>query len=52
MVSQPEAAGIVNGIDYRMWNLETDPALVENYSLGNVLDHKMANKLACKRNWA
>ena len=41
--------GIVNGIDYGMWNPETDPALVENYSLGNVLDHKMANKLALQK---
>lgn len=41
--------GIVNGIDYEMWNPETDPALVEHYGLGNVLDHKMANKLALQR---
>ena len=41
--------GIVNGIDYGMWNPETDPALVENYILGNVLDHKMANKLALQK---
>ena len=41
--------GIVNGIDYDMWNPETDPALAENYGLGNVLEHKMANKLALQR---
>lgn len=41
--------GIVNGIDYEMWNPETDPALVENYGLGNVLEHKMANKRALQR---
>ena len=41
--------GIVNGIDYDMWNPETDPALAENYGLGNVLDHKMANKLALQK---
>ena len=41
--------GIVNGIDYGMWNPATDPALAENYSLGNVLDHKMANKRALQR---
>ena len=41
--------GIVNGIDYGMWNPETDPALAENYGLGNVLEHKMANKLALQR---
>ena len=41
--------GIVNGIDYGMWNPETDPALAVNYGLGNVLEHKMANKLALQR---
>ena len=41
--------GIVNGIDYDMWNPETDPALAANYSLGNVLDHKMENKLALQK---
>ena len=41
--------GIVNGIDYEMWNPETDPALAENYGLGNVLDHKIANKLALQK---
>ena len=41
--------GIVNGIDYEMWNPETDPALAENYGLGNVLDHKIANKLTLQK---
>ena len=41
--------GIVNGIDYDMWNPATDPALAENYELGNVLEHKMANKLALQK---
>ena len=41
--------GIVNGIDYGMWDPETDPALAENYGLGNVLEHKMANKRALQR---
>lgn len=41
--------GIVNGIDYDMWNPETDPALAVNYGLGNVLDHKMENKLALQK---
>lgn len=41
--------GIVNGIDYEMWDPATDPALAENYWLGNVLEHKMANKRALQR---
>ena len=41
--------GIVNGIDYGMWNPETDPALAVNYGLGNVLEHKMENKLALQK---
>ena len=41
--------GIVNGIDYGMWNPETDPALASNYGLSNVLDHKMENKLALQQ---
>ena len=41
--------GIVNGIDYGMWNPETDPALAANYGLGNVLEHKMENKLALQK---
>ncbi len=38
--------GIVNGIDYGMWNPATDPALAVNYDITNVLDHKMENKRA------
>ena len=41
--------GIVNGIDYGMWNPETDPALAVHYGLGNVLDHKMEDKLALQK---
>ncbi len=41
--------GIVNGIDYGMWIPETDPALAVNYGLGNVLDHKMENKVALQK---
>ena len=41
--------GIVNGIDYQMWDPATDPALAVNYSLSNVLDHKMENKLALQK---
>ena len=32
-----------------MWNPETDPALAVNYGLGNVLEHKMENKLALQK---
>ena len=32
-----------------MWDPQTDPALAENYGLGNVLEHKMANKRALQR---
>ena len=38
--------GIVNGIDYGMWNPAPDPALAVNYDITNVLDHKWQNKLA------
>ncbi len=41
--------GIVNGIDYGMWNPATDPALAVNYDIGNVLDHKWENKLALQQ---
>lgn len=41
--------GIVNGIDYGMWNPETDPALAVNYGLGNVLDRKMEDKQALQK---
>ena len=41
--------GIVNGIDYDMWNPETDPALAVNYGLSTVLEHKMENKLALQK---
>ena len=41
--------GIVNGIDYGMWNPENDPALAVNYGLGSVLEHKMENKLALQK---
>ena len=41
--------GIVNGIDYGMWNPETDPSLPVHYNIGNVLKGKLENKLALQR---
>ena len=41
--------GIVNGIDYGMWNPETDPALPVHYNIGSVLKGKLENKLALQR---
>ena len=41
--------GIVNGIDYGMWNPATDPALAVNYDITNVLVHKRENKLALQQ---
>lgn len=41
--------GIVNGIDYDMWNPETDPALAVNYGLGDVLGKKKENKRALQQ---
>ncbi len=41
--------GIVNGIDYSMWNPETDPSLPVHYSIGSVLKGKLENKLALQR---
>ena len=36
--------GIVNGIDYDVWNSATDDRLYTNYDVGNVLDKKKENK--------
>ncbi|WP_433442556.1 glycogen synthase [Pseudoflavonifractor sp.] len=41
--------GIVNGIDYGMWNPETDPALPVHYNISSVLKGKLENKLALQR---
>ncbi len=40
--------GIVNGIDYGIWNPETDRLIAQNYSIDS-LDRKMANKRALQR---
>ena len=36
--------GIVNGIDYDIWNTATDPRIYENYDITNVLEKKKVNK--------
>lgn len=36
--------GIVNGIDYDIWNPDTDARLYANYGIDNVLDKKKENK--------
>ena len=36
--------GIVNGIDYDIWNSATDDRLYVNYDIANVLDRKKENK--------
>ena len=41
--------GIVNGIDYGMWNPATDPSLAVNYDITNVLQHKPENKRALQQ---
>ena len=38
--------GIVNGIDYGMWNTAEDALLAAPYDITNVLEKKKANKLA------
>lgn len=38
--------GIVNGIDYDEYNPETDPMIVSNYNINNVLTDKVINKRA------
>jgi len=42
-------SGIVNGIDYQMWDPKTDAALPEHYDRDTVLAGKKADKLALQR---
>ncbi len=41
--------GIVNGIDYEMWDPQTDPSLTAHYGIENVLERKKENKLALQK---
>ena len=41
--------GIVNGIDYDIWNTSTDPLLYTNYDITNVLAGKRENKLQLQK---
>ncbi len=41
--------GIVNGIDYGMWDPAEDPALAVNYTAETVLEKKAENKVALQR---
>ena len=42
--------GILNGIDVKVWDTETDPFLIKNYKGTNVVSGKKANKLElCNR---
>lgn len=40
--------GILNGLDYHLWNPETDPALIRNYTADS-LDLRPENKLALQQ---
>lgn len=48
---QYKITGILNGIDYDLWNPSTSKNLTKNYSLENVTEGKSANKLALQRKY-
>lgn len=41
--------GIINGIDYDIWNPATDPSLAKQYDITNVLPNKKENKRALQQ---
>lgn len=45
---QSKFGGILNGLDYEMWNPETDPAIAERYTADRFAD-KRKNKTALRR---
>lgn len=46
---QSDLYGIVNGIDTKMWDPMTDPALLAHYNAETVLEGKRANKAAVQK---
>lgn len=46
---QDRLLGIVNGIDYNVWNPETDKAIVNNYNVKSFIKKREANKLALQK---
>ncbi|MBR5128032.1 MAG: glycogen synthase GlgA [Roseburia sp.] len=44
--------GIVNGLDYDVFNSETDPGIAKNFKVTNVKTGKKANKLALQKEFA
>lgn len=42
-------SGIVNGIDYDMWNPETDPAVPVHYNVETALENKKQDKVALQK---
>ncbi len=39
-----KCSGILNGIDWNVWNPETDPALIKNYTINTIDSGRAANK--------
>ena len=44
-----ELKGIVNGLDYKEWNPQTDQKISARYSVGNFRLNKVKNKLALQK---
>jgi starch synthase len=46
-MNQDKFGGVLNGLDYDMWNPETDPCITRHYTVDS-LDNKYANKEALR----
>ncbi|MBI2029196.1 glycogen synthase [Candidatus Gottesmanbacteria bacterium] len=46
---QNRVFGILNGIDYRLWNPQTDKLITKNFNINNIFEVKQENKLALKK---